>query len=80
MKENEEYIEVRYERLVENVSYELNRIIDFLQLKDIAELLQYAKQCISNRYVGFYKEHLSTNDLQNISYIIKPYLQKLGYT
>ena len=80
LKEDEDYINVRYEDLVSNPVFELTRLCEFLEIRDVEPILDYGRSNITSKYVGFWKTALSREEILQLMPHIENNLKKLGYT
>jgi hypothetical protein len=79
LKENVDYINVRYEDLVREPIRELHKIIDFLKVTDYKSILEYGEKNISDEYVGFAKQILTPDELEELNPHVSLYLSLLDY-
>ncbi len=72
-------IEVRYESLAENPSYEIKRIMNFLNLEVSEESLIHISSQIQSSNVNKWETAISQKELEELMSHIYPTIQKLGY-
>ena len=79
LKENQDYINVRYENLVLNPKSELKKIADFIDIDDFSPIETYAENNIKKTNVGLWKKAISTEEIESLSPYLDKYLGLLGY-
>lgn len=79
LKENEDYINVRYEDFVKDPLIESQKIIDFLQIRDYRPIQEYAKKNITANFIGNAKKKLNSEEEKKLLLHISKYLKCLGY-
>jgi hypothetical protein len=80
LKENTDYINVRYEDLVGNSRPELTKILDFLEIQDVERVLDYGAKNITDTYVGFSQRVLTADEFIKLNPHINKYMRMLGYS
>ncbi len=79
MRENDEFINVQYENLVNNPEKQLKRICDFLDISDAETVIKYGRENIHPGSIGLYKDSLSGEEKEKLMSHIKSSLLTLGY-
>jgi hypothetical protein len=79
LKYGYDYINVRYEDLVQSPVQELRKMADFLHIEDFALIEQYAQKNITTSYVGLWKKSLSSEELKALLPHIDRELHIVGY-
>ena len=79
MKENEAFINVKYENLVNDPEKQLKRICDFLDISDAETVIKYGREKIHPESVDLYKDRLSVEEKEKLMPHIKSNLLTLGY-
>jgi hypothetical protein len=77
--ENKDYINIRYEDLVQNPVEELAEVVNFLNIKDFKPIKEYGENRITKRYVGFWQDTLSSDEIEKLLPHINKYLRTMGY-
>jgi hypothetical protein len=80
LREDKDYINVRYEDLVSRPIFELTRLCEFLEIRDVEPILDYSRSNITCKYVGFWKTALGQEEILQLMPLIERGLKKLGYT
>lgn len=78
-KENEDYINLRYEDFVADPIFHLQRIADFAQIQEVQPVKQFSLAKVTSDYVGFWQKTLSKEELKKIMPIISQQMNALGY-
>lgn len=79
MKESEDYIHIQYEHLMKDPVKELQRVTEFLEIKDAGPIKKFAKTNFSNKYMKYWEELLSPEEIKKLIPHIDNGLKKLGY-
>ena len=79
LKENEDYINLRYEDLVQNPVHELKRVAEFLKIENFDPIKDYAETRIKDSYIGSWRTRLSEEEKEKLLPVIDRYLKALGY-
>jgi hypothetical protein len=80
LREDEDYINVRYEDLVFHPVSALTRINKFLEIQNVEPILTYARANITSKYVGFWKTALGHEEILRLMPHIEHNLKTLGFT
>lgn len=73
-------IEVRYESLVENPTYEIQRLLEFLNLERSKEMIDYMAQQVHTYNVNKWEKTINTDELEKLMSYIKNTMDQLGYS
>ena len=79
LREGREYINIRYEDVVQNPIPELDRLSKFLRIEDVTPIRSYAADNITSKYIGSCHEALSTHEVKKLLPHIDANLRRLGY-
>jgi hypothetical protein len=79
LKEDIDYINVKYEDLVRNLHAELIKILDFLELQDSKHVLEYGAKNITDTYVGFARRVLTSDEFEKLKPHINGSMKLLHY-
>lgn len=80
MRENEHYINVKYEDLVYHPVSELEKIRNFLDIEDFEPVRRYAETRITNSSVGSWQKTASLPEMDNLGPHIADAMNLLGYS
>jgi len=79
LKEDADYINVRYEDLVRHPRTQLIKILNFLELKDSERVLGYGANNITDSYVGFAQRVLTADEFAKLNPQIEEPMKLLHY-
>lgn len=79
LKENQDYINVRYEDLVLNPVGELQKVASFINVEDFTPIKDFAEANIKKTKVGSWKKTISSEEMESLSPFLDKYLGLLGY-
>jgi len=79
IRENNNFINVQYENLVQNPKNELSKICDFIHMRDADTVINYGQENIRSDFVDFHKDILSKKDKEKLMPRIESSLIELGY-
>jgi hypothetical protein len=79
LEENKDYINIKYEELVKEPIKNLRRIARFVNVKNFEPIGIFAKNKISDKYIGNWKYKLSREELNYLLPILHKPLKKLDY-
>jgi len=79
LDEGNDFINIRYEDFVQEPLVELEKIRDFLQVDDFDSIMKSAEKVITPKFVGFWKETITQEEMNSLLPHIKKHLSELGY-
>ncbi|MEM1252665.1 MAG: sulfotransferase [Cyanobacteria bacterium P01_H01_bin.21] len=76
---SDNYLEVRYEDLIENPAAGVDQVMRFLELGDYSSVLDYASQSADPERVERWRTSLQEDLISEVKPFIEPVLSELGY-
>jgi sulfotransferase family protein len=79
LKENVDYLHVRYEDLVARPVFELDRICAFAEIRDPSPIKRFAERKITDQRIGSWKDVITDDEMGQLLPIIEGSNERLGY-